>query len=107
MAANIGPVRRISVKEKIKKLSEKLKTVFGYGILLTLVGGALTFFGYLVALVIGGNIAAQICEFLYNRVIPVIIYASTVLILFGLVVMYLSGEQALTASKKKNERAKK
>ena len=89
------------MKELCKKLSAKLRIVFGYGIMLCLFAGGLTFFGYLAALIIGGETAAAICVFIYKTVIPVIIKCSTVLVLLGLVVMYLNGEVALTAHKKK------
>ena len=89
------------MKELCKKLSAKLRVVFGYGIMLCLYAGGLTFFGYLAALIIGGETAAAICVFIYKTVIPVIIKCSTVLVLLGLVVMYLNGEVALTAHKKK------
>lgn len=88
------------MKEKLKLLSAKLKIVFGYGIMLTLFVGGLTFFGYLAALIIGGNTAAVICEVIYKKIVPVMIYISTIMILFGLVTMYLAGEKALTPSKR-------
>lgn len=74
--------------------------VFGYGIMIVLFAGGLTFFGYMIALIVGGETAANICTWLYQSFIPVIIYASTVLILFGLLAMYLAGETALTPGKK-------
>lgn len=89
------------MREKIKKVSEYLKVVFGYGIMITLFVGGLTFFGYIVALIIGGDVAATICEVIYKQIIPVMIYASTIMILFGLFTMYLAGELALTPSKTK------
>ena len=85
----------------MKKFVSILKLIFGYGIMICLFAGGLTFFGYLAALIIGGDTAASICSVIYDKIIPVIIYASTVLVLFGLVTMYLSGEKALTADKKK------
>lgn len=88
------------MKEICKKISKVLRTIFGYGIMICLFGGGLTFFGYLAALIIGGDAAAAICHFLYKGVIPVIIYASTILVVLGLVAMYLNGEVALTANKK-------
>lgn len=88
------------MKEICNKISQVMKTIFGYGIMLCLFAGGLTFFGYLAALCIGGETAAAICVFLYKTVIPVIIKASTVLVLFGLVAMYLAGEMALTAKKR-------
>lgn len=88
----------------IKKLANILKTVFGYGIMICLFAGGLTFFGYLAALIIGGEVATAICVFIYKTIIPIIIKASTILVLLGLVVMYLSGEKALTADKKKKSK---
>lgn len=88
------------MKQFIKKAAAFLRTVFGYGIMICLFAGGLTFFGYLAALVIGGDAAAAICEFIYKTIIPIIVKASTVLVLLGLLTMYLSGETALTAKKK-------
>lgn len=89
------------MKEMCKKISAFLRTLFGWGIMITLFAGGATFFGYMVALFIGGETAAAICAVIYKSIIPVIIKTSTIMILLGLVVMYLNGEVALTASKKK------
>ncbi|MBQ3081239.1 MAG: hypothetical protein IJC49_02165 [Clostridia bacterium] len=92
------------MKEIAKKISSVLRTIFGYGIMLCLFAGGLTFFGYLAAMIIGGETATDICTFIYKEVIPIIIYASTVFVLIGLAVMYLNGETALTSSKKKKQK---
>ena len=89
------------MKEKMKKVSKVLRVVFGYGILISLFVGGLTFFGYVAALIIGGDTAAAICEFIYKTIIPMVIKLSTVMVLLGLAVMYLNGEMALTSNKKK------
>lgn len=89
------------MKQVLKKISEVCKIIFGYGIMLTLFVGGLTFFGYVIALIVGGETAATICEIIYQKIIPVMIYVSTVMVLFGLLSMYLAGEMALTPSKKK------
>lgn len=83
------------MKKTLKKISNICKVIFGYGIMIVLFAGGLTFFGYVLAIIIGGETATNICTWIYKSFIPVIIYASTVLILFGLVTMYLSGEKAL------------
>lgn len=88
------------MKEIAKKISAVLRTVFGYGIMACLFAGGLTFFGYVVAMFIGGETATDICVFIYKKIIPVIIYTSTVMVLLGLVVMYLNGETALTSGKR-------
>ena len=88
------------MKETLKKISDKLKIVFGYGIMIVLFAGGLTFFGYVLALLVGGETAAAICTWIYNSFIPVLVKASTVLILFGLAAMYMAGEKALTPGRK-------
>lgn len=88
------------MKNISNKISAVLRTVFGYGIMLCLFGGGLTFFGYLAAIIIGGETAALICEVIYKTILPVIVYAATSLVMLGLLAMYLSGEVALTGRKK-------
>lgn len=91
------------MKATLKKISEVCKLIFGYGIMITLFAGGLTFFGYLAALIIGGETATAICVFIYKQIFPIIIYVTTCLILFGLVAMYLGGEKALTTEKKEKK----
>lgn len=88
------------MKNTLKKISDVCKIIFGYGIMIVLFAGGLTFFGYIAALIIGGDTATAICTWIYKSFVPVMIYASTVLILFGLVTMYLAGEKALVPEKK-------
>ena len=88
------------MKETLKKISDVFKLIFGYGIMIVLFAGGLTFFGYVAALIIGGPTAESICTWIYKSFIPVVIYASTIIILFGLVTMYLAGEKALVPHKK-------
>ena len=88
------------MKEFCQKLSRILKTIFGYGIMISLFAGGLTFFGYVAALIIGGDTAAAICTVIYKNVIPYIIYLAVIMVLLGLVAMYLNGETALTPEKK-------
>lgn len=88
------------MKETCKKISDVFKIIFGYGIMIVLFAGGLTFFGYVAALIIGGETATEVCTWIYKSFIPIIIKASTILILFGLVTMYLAGEKALTPEKK-------
>ena len=91
------------MKKAIEKIINVFKMIFGYGIMAVLFLGGFTFFGYVAALIIGGNTAVAICNFIYKDFLPIIIYASTVLVLFGLVIMYLSGQTALTTEKKRKK----
>ena len=92
------------MKNLLNKIISIFKTIFGYGIMISLFAGGLTFFGYLAALIIGGSVAETICIVIYEKIIPVLIYISTSMVLLGLIVMYLSGETALTSSKKKRSK---
>ena len=93
------------MKETFKKISDVCKVIFGYGIMIVLFAGGLTFFGYIAALIIGGETATAMCTWIYKSFIPIIVRTSTVLILFGLLTMYMAGEKALTPDKRhaKNE----
>lgn len=88
------------MKTFIKAVSEKLKILFGYGIMVTMMLGAVLFIGYLTAIIIGGERAAVICVFLYKKLVPVMVYMSTIMIVIGLLAMYLSGEKALVPDEK-------
>lgn len=89
------------MKAICKKISQVMKLIFGYGIMICLFAGGLTFFGYVAALCIGGDTAAAICDFIYKTFMPYVVYTTTSFVLFGLLAMYLGGEQALTSNKKK------
>ncbi|MBE6678264.1 MAG: hypothetical protein E7597_05680 [Ruminococcaceae bacterium] len=93
------------MKAICKKISAGLRWVFGYGIMICLFAGGLTFFGFVAALIIGGDTAAEICNFIHKVLFPYIIKATTILVLLGLAVMYLNGEVALVSDK--NEKSKK
>ncbi len=88
------------MKATLKKISDVFKIIFGYGIMIVLFAGGLTFFGYVAALIIGGKTATDICTWIYKSFVPVMIYTTTILILFGLLTMYMAGEKALIPGKK-------
>jgi len=92
------------MKAFFEKIARAAGIIYGYGIMLALLIGGLSFFGYVAALIIGGNTAAMICDFIYNRLYPILVYGSSVMVVLGLVIMYLKGEKALSASKKKKEK---
>ena len=86
--------------QTLKKIADVCKLIFGYGIMIVLFAGGMTFFGYLAALIIGGETATAMCNWIYKSMIPILIKASTILILFGLLTMYLAGEKALVPGRK-------
>lgn len=92
------------MKKILNKIANVLSIIYGYGIMLALFLGGLTFFGYLAALIIGGETATAICTFIYKSLYPILVYASSIFVLLGIVVMYMRGETAL--SSKRKEKAK-
>ena len=87
----------------MKKFVKVLRTVYGYSILLTLFAGCIMFLGYMIALVLGGETAAAICGFVHKQFTPAVIRITTATVLLGLVIMYLDGEVALTAGRRKKK----
>lgn len=83
----------------MKKLVNILKFIFGWGILISLLVGGLTFLGYIFAIIIGGDVAEKICIIIFKKITPILIYISTTSVLIGLVKMYLNGEIALSTKK--------
>ena len=86
-----------------EKLVTVLKTVFGTGVMICLFVGGLSFFGYVVALFIGGSGAEAICTFIYKKLYPVIVIISTSMILLGVLKMYICKETAFVPNKKTKE----
>lgn len=94
------------MKKILHKIADILRVIFGYGILTGLFAGGLTFFGFVAALIIGGDTATLICRVIYKEILPIIVYGTTIMVLLGLLIMYLSGETALTVQKKKSDKSK-
>ncbi len=90
-----------------KKVLPVIKTIFGWSVMITLLGGGLTMLSYVVALIVGGDLAAKICEITYKEVWPIIIKVTNITIVLGLIAMYINGEKALSPSEKKKKLTKK
>ena len=84
------------MKQTINKLGQLLKTIYGWGIYIVLMVSGLCFFGYIPALIIGGDTGAYISTFLYKGVAPYLVYFAGIIVLIGLVSMYLCGEHSLS-----------
>lgn len=84
-----------------EKTAKILSYIYAIGITVALFAGALSFLGYIAAMIIGGDTATDICTFIYKQIYPVIIYLSSCSVLVGLVKMYVAGEKSLVPPKKK------
>lgn len=91
------------MKEFREKTAKILAYVYGAGIAVALFAGALSFLGYVAALIIGGQTATDICVFIYKKVYPVLFYISSCSVLVGLLKMYIAGEKTMVPSQKKKD----
>ena len=78
-----------------------LSYTYAIGIFVSLFTGALSFLGYLTAIIIGGYYAEMICKFIYRDIYPVIFYISSGSVIIGLIKTYLAGEKTMAFSKGK------
>lgn len=92
------------MRKVLDKIANVIGWIFGYGLMISLFVGGLSFFGYVVALIVGGELAVSICTFIYKTVYPWLIMGTSVVVLLGIVKMYLKGEVALSASKKRSNK---
>ena len=86
-----------------EKTAKILAYIYGTGIFVALFTGALSFFGYVAALIIGGQTATDICVFIYKKIYPVLFYISSGSVLLGLLKMYVAGEKTMVPTKKKKD----
>lgn len=84
-----------------QKIADVLAYIYGVGILIALAVGGLSFLGYLVAFIIGGPTAAEICRVIHKEIYPILFYFSSSVVLLGLVKMYVAGEKSMVPGKRK------
>lgn len=92
------------MKNILNKISNILEIIFGYGIMISLFFGGVSFLGYVIAIIIGGDVAVTICNVIYKGIFPYIVYATSIIVLLGLVKMYLCGEVALSTKQEKKKK---
>lgn len=81
-------------------IASVLEYIYGVGIMIALFTGAISFLGYLVAIMIGGDVATQICVVIYKKIYPILFTFSSSVVLLGLVKMYVSGEKTMVPKKR-------
>lgn len=85
----------------MKKLADCLLTVFAYGIIACLFAGGISIVGYLAGIIIGGEIAVNLCAWVFKSYLPWVIKSTSIVTGVGLIGMYLNKQNALTAAAKK------
>lgn len=84
-----------------QKLSQLLNSIFGWGVFLALIAGSLSFFGFVIALIMGGSGGEALAVYLQKQYFPVLIRITSIVIGIGLIAMYVGKEQALSLASEK------
>ncbi len=79
----------------MKKISDILLKIFAIGIIAVLFAGGISLLGYIVAILIGGEVATQICTFIFKTYFPYVIRITSFFTGIGLLGMYLNRQKAL------------
>ncbi len=87
----------------MKKISQKLYTVFGWGVCISVFAGALCFLGFVIAIIIGGDTGAAIAVAIKSTCFPWLIKLTSVAVGIGLIGMYLGKDEALSISSDKKD----
>lgn len=87
----------------MKKFNNVLLTLFSIGIIAVLFAGGLSIIGYIVALIVGGTTATDICTFIFKSYLPWVIKATSVFAGIGLITMYISKQKALSVKSKSKD----
>lgn len=81
------------MKDKIENI---LKLIFSLFIMIAMLGGALVFLMFLVALIVGGDLGASIAVNARNLVMPYFIRFASIAVFAGLIFSYLKGKHGLS-----------
>ena len=87
----------------MNRMTIVMKKIFGYGMLFSILMGGISFFGYLLAIITGGETAIVICEIIYTKIYPTLVVFTTSMILLGLFLIYISKIYESTNGEKQNK----
>ena len=87
----------------MKKISQKLYAVFGWGVCISVFAGALCVLGFVIAIIIGGDTGAAIAVAIKSACFPWLIKLTSVAVGIGLIGMYLGKDEALSISSDKKD----
>ena len=94
-----------------KKIYKVLNKIYGGLMNISFFAGILPLVPFIIAIIIGGEVGANISNFLYKEFYPWIIVLGSVAILVGLIAMYVGKIEGLSVNKavtnEKNEKPKK
>lgn len=81
------------MREKTSKIGE---SVFSLFIILSLLGGAVVFFSFVISIIIGGEAGQNLAVMTKSEIMPVFIIFATIAMAGGLIQSYSDDEHSLT-----------
>lgn len=85
----------------MKKVSSILLSIFSGGVIFSLFAGGAAVLGYIIALIVGGETATNICATIYTVYFPWIIRICSVSVGAGLIGMYMEKKVSLSVEQSK------
>ena len=82
-----------------KKIFKALNNIYGVLMFTSFFAGFLPIVPFIIAIIVGGDFAANVCNFLYNQYYPWVIILGCVAIVIGLVAMYIGKLEGLSVKK--------
>ena len=82
-----------------QKLYVILNKIYGIMMTISFFAGILPLIPFIIAIIIGGDVGANISIFLYKQFYPWVIVVGSVAILIGLVAMYIGKMEGLSVKK--------
>ena len=89
-----------------EKIVNVLNKIYGALIAVSLFAGILPLIPFIIAMIIGGNTAELICNFIYNEYYPYVIVCASVAVIIGLIAMYINKHNFSVGAKKKTQKTK-
>ena len=82
-----------------KKIYTILNRIYGIMMTISFFAGILPLIPFIVAIIIGGDIGANISIFLYKQFYPWVIVSGSIAIIIGLIAMYVGKMEGLSVKK--------
>ena len=90
-----------------EKLYNICKQLYAAAMYIAFFGGVLPLIPFIIAIIVGGTTGEAISVFLIDKYYPWVIALASIAVLIGLVGMYISKQQALSAKSFKTKKDKK
>jgi hypothetical protein len=84
-----------------EKIFSILNKIYGIVLLASFFAGIFPLIPFVVAIIVGGPIAEQICLFIYKQYYPWVIAAASISVIVGLIAMYVGKLQTFSIKKTK------